>query len=426
VMQRHGELILAETDKATLAPIQIASLGPVALPAPARVKPPAATAMQAILTYPRTLALEVGRGDTLVGMLIRNKVPEPEAHKVVDALDDKFDPNRLRVGQKISVTLDRHEKLGDATAVKELAIRLPNLSTIELQQLTDGHYNVAATQEKLASQPYHAVGVVKSSISQAAANAGVPMKVLNELIKAYSYDIDFQREIHPGDRIEVLMERKVSKEGHVGGYGEARYAVLTLSGRRHEIYRFKDGYGDVAWYDGKGNAVKKSLLRTPLNAAHITSGFGMREHPILGYTKFHRGVDFGATQGTPIMAAGNGVVEQKGWVNGYGNFVLIRHNGTYETAYGHCSRFANIRVGERVKQGQVIAYVGMTGMATGPHLHYEVRQNSAQVNPTAKQFNLASGLAGKQLAAFKSLKQGVTRDITLADKVVPSQQLASR
>ncbi len=420
VMGRHGEVAMNEAREQGL---EIAAL--TALPAADTV----ATIESRItntpppVTYPRTLALEVGKNDTLVGMLIRNNVPQLEAHNVVAALKAKFNPRALKVGQRISITLERHEKLGDAAAVKELAIRLPNLSTVELERLENGGFNVASTRAELFASAYRAKGTVKSSFSQALDDAGVPLSAINELIKAYSYDVDFQRDIHPGDTIEVLFDRKVTKEGEVGGHENLRYAALILNGKKQEIFRFKDNYGDVAWYDGKGQSVKKSLIRTPIDGARITSRFGMRNHPILGYSKMHRGVDFGAAQGTPIYAAGDGTVTFKGWSNGYGNFVEIRHNGTYSTAYGHCSRFGNIKLGGRVKQGQVIAYVGSTGQSTGPHLHYEVRQNGAQVNPAARQFNLASGLGGKQLAAFKARKTVMLRELA---SLSGASQVASR
>jgi murein DD-endopeptidase MepM/ murein hydrolase activator NlpD len=375
------------------------------------------------VTYPRTLALEVGRGDTLLAMLVGQNVPSDEAHRVVASLKPKFNPGALKVGQTISVTLDRHEKLGDRAAVKELAIKLPNLSMVELQRINGQKFSVDAIKPTLTANAYRARGVVKSSFSQAADDAGLPMSAINELIKVYSYDVDFQREIHPGDTLEVLLDRKTTKEGEVGGYENLRYAALTLQGKKHEIIRFKDSSGEFAWYDGKGESVKKSLIRTPIDGARISSGFGMRNHPVLGYSKMHRGVDFAAPTGTPIFAAGDGVVTFKGWKGGYGNFVEIRHNGTYSTAYGHISRFGNIKQGSRVKQGQVIAYVGSTGMSTGPHLHYEVRANGDQVNPVAKQFNLAGRLIGKQLAAFKTRKQAMIGELA---SLAGTKQVASR
>lgn len=377
------------------------------------------------LTYPRTVALKIGRGDTLLDMLVANRVQISEAHDVVNALKSRFNPKNLRVGQKISVTLARHEKLGDKAAVRELAIKLPNLDTIELQRLENGGFNAAVVKEEMTEHAHRGFGKVKSSLFQAAADGGIPQSAINEIVKAFSYDIDFQREIHPGDTIEVLMDRKQTADGRVGGYGAPRYAALTLKGKKHEIFRFKNSFGDFAWFDEKGNSVKKSLLRTPVNAAHITSGFGMRKHPLLGYTKMHKGVDFGAATGTPIMAAGDGVVQFKGWKGGYGNFVVIKHNSTYETAYGHISRFGNISVGNRVRQGQIIAYVGMTGGATGPHLHYEVRSNDKQVNPVSKQFNMANGLTGKQLAAFKNAKQSAINELASLRKAAPAT-VASR
>lgn len=375
--------------------------------------------------YPLKLALQVGKGDTLMDMLVANRVQAGEARKVVDALKGKINPQQLKVGQRISVTLARHETVGDRAAVQELAIKLPNLSTVELQRLQNGGFNVAATEATSNQKTFRGFGKVRSSLLQAGAEAHIPAAAMNELVKAFSYDIDFQREIHPGDTVEVLMDRKPNKNG---GYstqgGSLRYAALTLKGKKYEIFRYKDGSGQLSWFDGNGNSIRKSLLRTPVDAVHITSGFGMRTHPIMGYTKFHRGVDFGAPTGTPIMAAGDGTVTFKGWKSGYGNFVVIKHNAKYETAYGHISRFGKIAVGGKVKQGQVIAYVGMTGMATGPHLHYEVHENDVQVNPVAKQFNMASGLGGKQLAAFKAAKQSALKELAALAK--DGGQVASR
>jgi len=420
----NAPLALASVTPTAIAIPQAPVPAPTLAPTAVAVAKPAALAPQPVITYPRTLALQVGKGDTLFDMLIANHVQENEAHQVVNALKNKVNPQKLSVGQKISVTLARHEALGDKAAVKELAIRLPNFSIVELERLNNGKFNVAAMKEKLSTRGYRAVGVVRSSLFQAGADGNIPSGVMNEMVAAFSYDVDFQRDIHPGDKIEVLMDRKTTDDGRVGGYGAPRYAALTLRGKKKEIFRFKDGTGQLAWFDAKGNSIKKSLLRTPVDAVHITSGFGMRTHPLLGYTKFHRGVDFGAATGTPIMAAGDGTVEFKGWKNGYGNFVVLRHNTTYQTAYGHISRFGDIKIGGRVKQGQVIAYVGMTGMATGPHLHYEVLQNEAQVNPVAKQFNMASGLTGKQLAAFNASKSALQKE--MASLAKPTISLASR
>lgn len=377
-------------------------------PAPAAV---VATKTDPAISYPRTLALKLAKGKTLVDMLIANKVDANDAKKVMAALGTNVKPEQLQPGQKISVTLARHETIGDAAAVKELAIKLPNFSVVELERQDNGAFNVQATKDAMAeAKSYHGVGVVRSSLYQAGAEAGIPANTMREVVKAFSYDVDFQRDVHPGDKIEVLMAKPAANAA-ANTAKPLRYAALTLRGKKTEIFAFKDSNGELAWFDAKGNSIKKSLLRTPMDAAYITSGFGVRTHPILGYTKMHKGVDFGAPSGTPIMAAGDGTVETRGWSNGYGNFVLIRHNGTYETAYGHMSRFGNISVGSHVKQGQIIGYVGMTGMATGPHLHYEVRQNEVQVNPTAKQFNLAAGLTGKAMSSFMSNRASIMGEL---------------
>lgn len=412
----NADVAVNETDKSGSAPVAVATNdiipADVAADLPPVTEPLAdVAAAKPRIAYPLTLALKLGRGETLVDMLVANNVPREDAVKVVSALKPTFNTQNLKAGQKISVTLARHETIGDGAAVSELQFRLPNLDTIALERMDSGSFNVAAKKEVLTAASHRAVGKVRSSLSQAANEAGIPNAMMAEILKAYSYDIDFQREIHPGDTIEVLMEKKTAQDGAIGGFSSPRYAVLTLQGKKHQIFRFKTTTGDYAWFDEKGNSVKKSLLRTPLNVAHITSGFGMRNHPILGYSRMHKGVDFGGAIGTPIMAAGDGIVSFKGWKNGYGNFVTIKHNNTYETAYGHMSKFGNISEGNRVKQGQVIGYVGMTGMASGPHLHYEVRANDVQVNPVAKQFNFNNGLSGKQLTAFNASKTNALKEM---------------
>lgn len=398
---------------------------PKSLTSATKTSPPGATTATpplAPITYPRTLALKISAGDTLLDVLMDNHVEEQEAHQVIAALRKTFNPGMLRVGQKISMTLARHEKAGDSAAVKELAIKLPNLSTVELARLNNGTFSVAAVKEPTRSEMRRAYGKVRSSLFQAAADAGISNATMSELVKAFAYDVDFQRDIHPGDTIEVLMEREVTKDGRVAASSRPHYAALKLHGRTHEIFRYKNTLGLEGWYTASGESVKKSLLRTPINAVRISSGFGMRKHPILGYSRMHRGIDFAAVTGTPILAAGDGVVEKAGWSSGYGNLLQIKHNATYSTAYGHTSRFASgIRPGVRVRQGQVVAYVGTTGMSTGPHLHYEILQNGAQVNPSGAKFNTAVALAGRELQRFRT-QVGTLK--TQFSKLSPNSSLA--
>ena len=273
VMARHAEAQLAEEkEKKSEKPATSITAQPAAV---AEVKPAPTPAPEPI-TYPRTLALQLGKGQTLLSMLLDNHVPESEAHRVIDALKPTVNPQKLKAGQKISVTLARHESIGDKAAVKELAIKLPNFSIVELERLNNGNFNVAATKETLTNHAFRAVGVVKTSLFQAGEDGNIPMSVMNDLVTAFSYDVDFQRDIHPGDKVEILMDRQTTADGRVGATGAVRYAALTLKGKKKEIFRFKDSSGELAWYDAKGNSIKKSLLRTPVSAVHITSGFGLR------------------------------------------------------------------------------------------------------------------------------------------------------
>jgi murein DD-endopeptidase MepM/ murein hydrolase activator NlpD len=265
-----------------------------------------------------------------------------------------------------------------------------------------GAFVAESVDKPLTETVSRAAGVIDTSLFDAAHDAGLPASVIGEIIKAFSYDVDFQRDIHDGDSFEVVYERYENGDGEFARTGKMLYAALTMDGETKPIYYFEhDGEGE--YYNGLGEAVRRSLLRTPIDGARITSGYGMRNHPILGYSKMHKGVDFGAPTGTPIYAAGNGVIEEIGQKNGFGNYVKIRHNGTYETAYGHCSRFAaGLHKGDRVKQGEVIAYVGATGRATGPHLHFEVLVDGGQVNPKSVKSTTDDKLAGATLKAFKA------------------------
>ncbi len=253
----------------------------------------------------------------------------------------------------------------------------------------------------------HAGRIIPSSLYQTAIDSGIPVKMVSEIIQAFSYDIDFQRDIHRGDKLDVVFERMHTDKNITTGIGQMQYASLILDGESFTIYRHTSADGFTGYYNAKGESVRKALLKTPINGAHVTSGFGMRMHPLLGYSKMHKGIDFGAPTGTPIYAAGDGVIEEAGHKGGYGNYVRLRHNNTYATAYGHASRIAKgIHPGAHVRQGQVIAYVGSTGASTGPHLHYEILSAGSQINPSGVKFRTGQTLSGKEYIAFrKQVKQ---------------------
>jgi murein DD-endopeptidase MepM/ murein hydrolase activator NlpD len=255
-----------------------------------------------------------------------------------------------------------------------------------------------------------AAGSIQSSLFEAGQADGVPIEVMGEIIHAFSYDVDFQRDIQPGDSYEILYERYADGAGNLAKTGDILFASLTLSGRKLALYRYTTADGRTDWFNPKGDSVRKALLRTPVDGAKITSGFGMRMHPILGYSLMHKGVDFGAPIGTPIYAAGDGKIQQIGPFSGYGNYIRIKHTAQYATAYGHISRFAGgLRVGSRVSQGQVIAYVGMTGRATGPHLHFEVILNGKQINPQSIKLPAGEKLRGKELKTYLALVANIDK-----------------
>jgi len=227
------------------------------------------------------------------------------------------------------------------------------------------------------------------------------------MINLYAYDIDFQRDIKSGDKFEMLVESFFDETGKKIKDGNVLFSSLTLKDKTVETYLHKVG-DRFEYFDSQGNSVRKSLLRTPVNGARISSGFGMRRHPILGYSKMHKGADFAAPTGTPILAAGSGSITYMGVKGGYGNYVQIKHNNDYSTAYGHASRFnKKFRNGSKVKQGDIIAYVGSTGRSTGPHLHFEVIYKGSQINPAKVKATSGIRLSGKDLIKFKLSKSEI-------------------
>jgi murein DD-endopeptidase MepM/ murein hydrolase activator NlpD len=228
------------------------------------------------------------------------------------------------------------------------------------------------------------------------------------MIRIFSFDVDFQRELQPGDSFEVLYEALFEDDGSLAKTDGVLYASLTLSGERLDMYNFTPQSGHDDFFDRKGQSVRKTLMRTPIDGARLSSRFGMRKHPVLGYTRQHKGVDFAAPRGTPIYAAGDGVIESAGRNGGYGKYLRIRHNSTYKTAYGHMTRIAKgMRRGKRVRQGQIIGYVGSTGRSTGPHLHYEVLRGGRQVNPLKIKLPSGEKLKAADLASFQRHRAGI-------------------
>jgi murein DD-endopeptidase MepM/ murein hydrolase activator NlpD len=345
----------------------------------------------------------IDKGDTLDQVFESFGVPKSLSVEAVNSLKGIFSPRQFKIGQQITM-LFKPSQDGSTRQFRGYRFEAdPLRDVIVLDDGGKGLFDATVVNKELKNVVTAKQGRITGSLVGAAARAGVPYSIVSQMIKVYSYNIDFQRDIHEGDSFEVMYQAKTDKDGAVHGAGDMLYARLILGDTEYPIYRYVSKDGSVDFYKADGSNNKRGLMKTPTDATRISSGFGMRIHPLLGYSKMHKGIDFAAPIGTPIYAAGDGTIKSVGWVNGYGNFIRINHNTTLGTGYGHMSRFAaGIHPGIHVKQGQVIGFVGMTGRTTGPHLHYEILINNVQVNPATVKVPTSSQLAGGELKRFKS------------------------
>jgi murein DD-endopeptidase MepM/ murein hydrolase activator NlpD len=341
--------------------------------------------------------LVVGAGDTFLALLVRLGVAEAEAHAAVAALDEVFDPRRLRVGQALAVEIDRADD-----SLRSLDFAPSRLETIRVVRDGTGAYVAAQTARELVAERALTAARVERSVDQAARSAGAPPEPVGQLFDVFKGHVDFRRETRAGDTVVLWYDRYRLPDGDVVRGGDLHYARMEIDGRTLEAFRFEHD-GRSEYFDRTGQSLRRLLLRQPITGHRISSGFGMRRHPILGYQRMHNGIDFAAPTGTPIHAAGAGRLVTVGRNGGYGNYVRIDHGNGYQTAYAHLSRFARgLRAGDRVRQGEVIGYVGSTGVSTGPHLHFEVLRNGRHVNPLTVAQPPATRLAGAALDRFRS------------------------
>lgn len=345
--------------------------------------------------------LKLASGDTLSGTLQEAGIGVRDAVLAIRAMSDHFDPRKVKAGQKISVKTRLNEE-GDAI-FDEMRLPLSVAKHVVVSRTEDG-FESSVLEKNVYETSFAKSVTINGSLYASAAREGVPAQVIAELIRVYSWDVDFQRDIRAGDTLDVLYSVKETEDGEFAGYGEVPYASLSIRGDERPIYRFEMKDGDVDYFEPNGRSIRKTLMKTPIDGARLSSGFGMRKHPVLGYNKMHKGVDFAAPTGTPIYAAGDGVVEYAGRKGGYGNYIRIRHNGSLKTAYAHLHRFhKRTKTGKRVEQGEIIGYVGSTGRSTGPHLHYEVLKANVQVNPNRVDLPVGEALKGEEYARFKAL-----------------------
>jgi len=355
---------------------------------------------------------KVSNGETFDSILSLYFIKDKEILEIKKQLSNKINLNKLSTEHKIKFTLDQSNNL-----IKDFTFQISNKEKIYLKRDIDNNqFDQKILVTKLKKNTIYKENAIMQSLYKSASDKKIPANVIIEFARIYGFQIDFQRDIRKRDSFQILFEVFKDDNGKVIETGEILFANLKLSGINNSLYFFNED-GSRGHYDKSGKSVKKALMKTPINGARLSSPFGMRKHPIDGFNKMHRGTDFAAPMGTPIMASGDGVIKKAGWCGGGGNCVVIKHNTTYQTVYAHMSKFARgIRSGVRVKQAQIIGYVGSTGKSTGPHLHYEVIVNGKKIN--SQKLKLPSGkiLKGDERKKFETVK--IKLDVLKSEKII--------
>ena len=354
----------------------------------------------------------VKTGDTLFNILSKLSVDKADVQKI-SALLSKNKAFKFNKNQTIKLTLENKKEFK-----KVLSIIMPISLSRKLEIYKETDSETFIEREIVTNLKRKVVlkeGIIRSSLYKSATQENISPNVIIEFARLYGFQIDFQRDIRKNDSFQIVYEIFVDENGKVFENGNIIYANLILRGQNNQLYYFpKKNYN--GHYDENGKSVKKALMKTPINGARLSSSFGMRKHPILGYNKMHRGTDFAAPEGTPIMASGDGVITKAGWCGGGGNCVKIKHNKTYQTIYAHMKNFSNIAIpGNRVKQGQIIGYVGSTGMSTGPHLHYEVIENGKKINSQLLKLPPGKALEGSNRKQFEIVR--IKTDVLKSDLI---------
>jgi murein DD-endopeptidase MepM/ murein hydrolase activator NlpD len=404
--------------------VEIGSLDPTNITTIAKTPPP----------EPVDAAIVLARNETLSDRLTALGVTVESARALAKAIEPVYPQQLFKAGQRFEVTLDKHQDFYGNDVIFPVRLSFspgPNEDIVvesdEDGQFTahiDGAREGTRSRYALEAPQYRARSKIGSSLYATAKDEGVPDYIINEMMRIYAFDVDFQRQVRTGDQFEVFYGNPTT--GTSTKRKVLHYASLEFAGGQKTYYRFTtpdDGHTD--YYDETGRSATKGLLRTPVSGARLTSGFGMRKHPLLGYSKMHAGVDFGVPQGTPIKAAGSGLVEEAGRGGAYGIMVKIKHEGGYRTLYAHMSRLAEgMRPGIKVNQGQIIGYVGSTGRSTGPHLHYEVRDKERPVNPMKVRVAGGRQLEGKILETFRKHQSKIVammKEAPLATQLAQNQ-----
>ncbi len=360
----------------------------------------------------KTIAHKINDGETFDRILKDYNIKEEEISIVKKKLSKKIDLNKLNTNQRIQFTINQSNN-----QLKEFIFQISNAEKILLTKNREKNdFNKETILTKLNKEIIYKENIILNSLYKSASKKKVPINTIIEFARIYGFEIDFQRDIRKRDSFQIMYEVFKNDDKKIIETGEILFANLKLSGQDNPLYFFKSK-NSKGHYDKNGKSSQKALMKTPINGARLSSPFGMRKHPIDGFNKMHRGTDFAAPMGTPIMASGNGVVKKAGWCGGGGNCVMIKHNSTYQTVYAHMSKFASgIRSGVRVKQGQTIGYVGSTGKSTGPHLHYEVIVNGKKINSQTLKLPSGKILKGKERKLFETAK--IKLDVLKSEKII--------
>jgi len=346
------------------------------------------------------LNYEINKGDTIQKILRKYKVQNSEIQRVINQYKKSGKPNQLLVGQKIDIIIKK-EPATKKNSIIKFSVPITKSTTISITKNDENKIVSKKIITKLYKKKILSENIIKNNLYSSAVDAKINPDTIIEFARIFGFEIDFQRDIRKNDYFNILYEKYFDENGEFIKSGSIHYAHMTVNGREISLYKWGNDK-DYGYFDANGKSVEKALMKTPINGARLSSSFGMRKHPISGFNKMHQGTDFAAKEGTPIMASGTGTITRAKWCGGGGNCIKIKHNSTYQTIYAHMKNFAKgMKVGKKVRQGQIIGYVGSTGMSTGPHLHYEVIVNGKRVN--SQKLKLPSGkiLKGNERQLFE-------------------------
>ena len=349
--------------------------------------------------------LKVRNGDSIQRILYDQKISPSEVNNVLNALRREYNFGTLRNDQKVYLIVKR-EKNGNF--VSRLTVNIDNITSVHVFLNKDNVYETKRVTKILTKKNHLIETTIDRGIYRTAKQSGIENSIVAQFARLYGFEVDFQRDLKKNDKIKIFYERYLDDDGVSQRTGNIIYSEITNVEKNIILYRYEYPNGTVAYFTPEGKSIEKSLMRTPINGAKLSSRYGFRIHPILGYNQMHQGTDFAAPIGTPVMASGAGTVEYSGWKGGYGKFISIRHSAVYQTNYAHLQDYAKgIRRGAKVQQGQVIGYLGSTGSSTGPHLHYEVVVNGKKENSQTLKLPSAAPLEGNNKNLFEIQKRNI-------------------